>query len=77
MGNIVGSDILDVLAILGLTAVLAPIPVAPRFPAFGLPVMIAASALLAELLLLRPSIGRPAGAAPLAAYALCVRAAQG
>jgi cation:H+ antiporter len=49
IGNIVGSNIFNVLGILGVTAVIAPIPVADRFIAFDLPVMIAVSAALAGL----------------------------
>ncbi|WP_299823026.1 calcium/sodium antiporter [uncultured Jannaschia sp.] len=77
IGNIVGSNIFNVLGILGLTAIIAPIPVAPRFLAFDLPVMLTASAGLTALLLLRPRIGRPVGAALLVAYAAYVWAAQG
>ncbi|MFW5834461.1 MAG: calcium/sodium antiporter, partial [Pseudomonadota bacterium] len=58
IGNVVGSNIFNVLGILGATALIAPIPVAPRFLAFDLPVMIAVSAVLTALLLLRPTIGR-------------------
>lgn len=77
IGNIVGSNIFNVLGILGVTALVAPIPVEPRFLSFDLPVMIGASVLLAALLLLRPRIGRPAGLGLLAAYAGYVWFAQG
>jgi cation:H+ antiporter len=77
IGNIVGSNIFNVLGILGVTAVIAPIPVADRFIAFDLPVMIAVSAALAGVLLLRPTIGRATGAALLLAYVAYVWAAQG
>ncbi|MBK5926569.1 calcium/sodium antiporter [Rhodobaculum claviforme] len=77
IGNIVGSNIFNVLGVLGVTALVAPIPVAGRFPSFDLPVMIAASAVLTGLLLLRPRIGRVAGVGLLVAYAAYVWAAQG
>ncbi len=77
IGNIVGSNIFNLLGILGATAVIAPIPVAARFLSFDLPVLIVVSALLTGLLLRRPSIGRPMGAILLAAYAAYVWAAQG
>ncbi|WP_209426985.1 calcium/sodium antiporter [Pararhodobacter sp. SW119] len=77
IGNIIGSNIFNVLGILGATALVAPIPVASRFLGFDLPVMIAASVLLAGLLLLRPAIGRASGLALLAAYGVYVWAAQG
>lgn len=77
IGNIVGSNIFNVLGILGVTALIAPIPVASRFLTFDLPVMIAVSLLLTALLLTRPVIGRVAGLAMLAGYAVYVWAAQG
>lgn len=77
IGNIVGSNIFNVLGILGVTALIAPIPVASRFLTFDLPVMIAVSLVLTALLLTRPVIGRVAGLAMLAGYAIYVWAAQG
>lgn len=77
IGNIVGSNIFNVLGILGVTALIAPIPVAGRFLNFDLPVMIAVSAVLTGLLLTRPRIGRVAGVGLLFAYAAYVWAAQG
>ena len=68
IGNIVGSNIFNVLGILGVTAIIAPIPVQPRFLTFDLPVMIAASVLMAVLLLTRPVIGRLLGVLLLVAY---------
>lgn len=76
IGNILGSNIFNVLGILGITAVISPIPVAPRFLAFDLPVMIAVSLALTALLLLRPHIGRVTGAAFLIAYTLYIVSAQ-
>lgn len=77
VGNIVGSNIFNVLGILGVTALIAPIPVAGRFLTFDLPVMIGVSAVLTGLLLTRPRIGRVAGGGLLLAYAAYVWAAQG
>jgi cation:H+ antiporter len=77
IGNILGSGIFNVLGILGLTAVITPIPVAPRFLTFDLPVLIAVSLLLAMLLLTRPVIGRGVGVAMLAGYVAYIWAAQG
>jgi cation:H+ antiporter len=76
IGNILGSNIFNILGILGATALIAPIPVAPRFLSFDLPVMIAASILLTALLLKRPQIGRGIGAMMLLGYAAYVFAAQ-
>lgn len=77
IGNIVGSGIFNVLGILGLTAVITPIPVAPRFLTFDLPVLIAVSLLLAGLLVTRPVIGRGVGVAMLLGYAVYIWSAQG
>lgn len=77
IGNIVGSNIFNVLGILGVTALIAPIPVADRFLSFDLPVMIGASLLLTVLLLTRPKIERLVGVVLLLAYAAYVWNAQG
>lgn len=77
IGNIVGSNIFNVLGILGATAVVAPIPVAARFLAFDLPVMLVATLLLSGLLVTRPTIGRLIGVGMLVSYAAYVWAAQG
>ena len=76
IGNIIGSNIFNVLGILGVTALIAPIPVADRFLSFDLPIMIAATLLLAALLR-GAQIGRSLGAGLLLAYAAYVWAAQG
>jgi len=77
IGNIVGSNIFNVLGILGITATISPIPVADRFLSFDLPIMIAVSLILSVLLLTRPVIGRGMGAALLIAYVAYIWAAQG
>lgn len=77
IGNIIGSNIFNVLGILGVTALVLPIPVAERFLSFDLPVMLAASVVLTALLLMRPQIGRIAGAGLLVAYMGYVWMAQG
>ncbi|MFN3292125.1 MAG: calcium/sodium antiporter [Gemmobacter sp.] len=76
IGNIVGSNIFNILGILGLTAVISPIPVADRFIGFDLPVMLAASLVLTAFLVLRPVIGRVSGGLMLAAYAAYLWGAQ-
>ncbi|MDR5651800.1 calcium/sodium antiporter [Ruixingdingia sedimenti] len=69
LGNVVGSNIFNILAILGLTALVQPIPVETRFLALDLPVMIAVTLLLAGMLWWRGGLGRLAGAGFLALYA--------
>jgi len=77
IGNIVGSNIFNLLGILGVTALITPIPVASRFLSFDLPVLIAVSLVLCVLLVTRPVIGRGVGVAMLVGYAAYIWAAQG
>ena len=68
VGNILGAGIYNLLAIMGLVAVVAPIPVPPQIVAFDLWVMLAVTALLMSLLLLRKGLSRPIGALFLAGF---------
>ena len=77
IGNIVGSNIFNILGILGVTALITPIPVAARFLTFDVPILLGVSIGFAALLLTRPVIGRGIGMAMLAGYAVYVFAAQG
>lgn len=77
IGNILGSNIFNVLGILGVTALIAPIPVAARFLSFDLPVMVAASLVLTGLLVAWSRIGRLTGIGLLLAYITYIWAAQG
>lgn len=69
IGNVVGSNIFNVLGILGATAVVEPIPVGRRFATFDLPVMIGVSLMLTALLWTRPVLGRLTGGFFLLVYA--------
>ena len=77
IGNVVGSNIFNILGILGVTSIITPIPVAQRFLLSDLPIMIALSLTLCAVLLTRPVIGRGLGAVMLVGYAVYVWAAQG
>ena len=68
IGNVVGSNIFNILGILGVTAVLAPIPVAPQMARFDIPVMLAVTLVIAALLAVAPRVPRLVGLALLAAY---------
>jgi cation:H+ antiporter len=74
LGNVVGSNIFNILAILGITALVTPIPVEPRFLAVDVPVMIAVSLLLVAVIWLAKGMGRVTGAAFLLAYVAYVAA---
>jgi len=68
LGNIVGSNIFNILAILGVTALVTPVPVAPRLAALDAPVMVLVTLVLLGLVALLGRITRPWAASLLAAY---------
>ena len=68
IGNVVGSNIFNILAILGITALLTDIPVDPEFLRFDVWVMFASSILLWVFVLLRGTITRRWGFALLLGY---------
>ncbi|MFN3312760.1 MAG: calcium/sodium antiporter [Hyphomonas sp.] len=67
-GNIVGSNIYNVFGILGVTAMVKPIPVPPEIAAFDIWIMLGATALLILFAVSRWRIGRIEGAVLLASY---------
>jgi cation:H+ antiporter len=68
LGNIVGSNIFNILGILGIASMVKPIAISANFPNFDIPVMVATSLALLALLWFRAPLGRVAGLAFLAAY---------
>jgi cation:H+ antiporter len=68
LGNIIGSNIFNILAILGLTGLIIPIPVDTRFMSFDVPVMICATLLILVLIYVRGEISRIAGGLMILAY---------
>ncbi|WP_349357612.1 calcium/sodium antiporter [Stappia sp.] len=68
VGNVVGSNIFNVLAILGATALVSPLPIAQSIRLIDIPVMLGASLALALLLSTGRRVPRTAGAGLLAAY---------
>jgi cation:H+ antiporter len=68
VGNILGAGIYNLLAIMGLVAVISPIPVPPQILIFDLWFMLAATAVLLFFLLVRRGLSRPIGALFLAAF---------
>ncbi len=68
VGNVVGSNLFNVLSIIGITAIVQPLPVSAGIASFDVWVMLASSALLVPLLLWRGRIGRVAGALFLVGY---------
>ncbi len=68
IGNVIGSNLFNILAILGITAMLTDIPVESSFLRFDVWVMLAAAVVLWLFVLLKARIGRIAGALFLASY---------
>ncbi len=61
VGNVIGSNIFNVLGILGITALVIPLPVDPRLLSFDLWVMLGAAATILPMAFLRRPIGRWVG----------------
>ena len=68
VGNIIGSNIMNILAILGVTALIRPLPVSPDFLTFHLWVMLAAVVVLLPFAMTGGKVGRGAGVFFLAGY---------
>lgn len=68
LGNVVGSNIFNILGILGLTAVVVPVPVEPAMAGFDIPLMLAVTLALIALILVAGRISRFAGLVMLAVY---------
>ncbi|MGB7318312.1 MAG: calcium/sodium antiporter [Planktotalea sp.] len=68
LGNVIGSNMFNLLAIIGIAALIGPIPVAPEFLRFDLWVMLGASVLLLPFVFWRWNISRPWGIALTLAY---------
>ncbi|MCB1448953.1 MAG: calcium/sodium antiporter [Nitratireductor sp.] len=68
LGNVVGSNIFNIGAIMGVAAAIAPIPVAPRIISVDIWVMLAAAGLVAFLAHYKILIDKKIGGGMLAAY---------
>lgn len=68
VGNIIGSNIMNILAILGVTALITPLPVSEDFLKFHLWVMLGAVVMLLPVTMTGGRVGRGTGLVFLAAY---------
>ena len=68
LGNVIGSNLFNLLGVAGTTALVAPLPVADQIRGFDIWVMLAATAVLFVVLLGKWRIGRPLAALFLVAY---------
>ena len=69
IGNVVGSNIFNVLGILGVTAIVQPVPIARQIAIFDIPLMLTVSIALAVVVILLGRVSRRIAFAFLAAYA--------
>jgi cation:H+ antiporter len=81
LGNVVGSNLFNILGVLGASALVAPVPAPAAMLRLEVLVILALGLVLLPLARPRPPIGRGGGAALLLAYvafafALVVRALQ-
>lgn len=69
IGNVIGSNIINILGILGITSLIMPLPIAPNFLQFDLWVMLLAAFFIVPTIWARGSITRLMGAFYVSAYA--------
>ena len=74
IGNVLGSNLFNVLGIMGLTAMVSPLPVPPKIMDFDIWVMLGAALVLAVVVLSRLKISRAVGLVFCIAYAAFVTA---
>ena len=72
LGNIVGSNIFNIAAIMGITTVLVPLEVGPHIMQVDIWVMLASSLLLGALAHYHITLGKLAGFAMVGVYAIYV-----
>jgi cation:H+ antiporter len=70
LGNLIGSGIFNVLGILGITAIVTPVPIDQQVFIFDLPVAIAAAVVLIPLVFTGGRISRLEGALLLVCFVL-------
>lgn len=72
IGNVIGSNIFNILAILGTTAVVVPVPVPAEILRFDIWVMVATTLLLVPFVFICRPIGRKTGTLFVGAYLLYI-----
>lgn len=68
VGNVIGSNLFNILSILGITALITPIPAEPRFSNTDMPWVAATALLLILMAVILRGVPRLAGVALLVAY---------
>lgn len=69
LGNLIGSNIFNILGILGVTACIAPLRIAPQMAQIDMPVALAVAALVLLIILFAQKVGRLSGLLFLGLYA--------
>lgn len=69
LGNLIGSNIFNILGILGVTACIAPLRIAPQMAQIDMPVALGVAALVLLIILLAQKVGRLSGLVFLGLYA--------
>jgi cation:H+ antiporter len=77
VGNVIGSNMFNVLAVMGIASFFGELPTPPGFLDFDLWIMVAASVALAPFIFLKRDVGKIAGVAFLAAYVIYIAFAVG
>lgn len=72
LGNVIGSNIFNILAVMGITATLAPVPVPQRILVLDLPVMLVSGVILLCFTATGRPIGRGVGSVFLLGYAIYI-----
>ncbi|WP_176083965.1 calcium/sodium antiporter [Martelella sp. HB161492] len=72
IGNVTGSCIFNTFCIVGATAAIKPLPVAPGFARIDVPMMLAASVFFAAMLIFTRKFNRATGAVMLGIYAFYI-----
>ncbi|MBR9844277.1 MAG: calcium/sodium antiporter [Rhodobacteraceae bacterium] len=72
IGNVIGSNMFNLLAIIGIATMVGPLPVDPEFLRFDLWVMLGASLLLIPFVFFKQDINRPIGVVLTLLYLLYV-----
>lgn len=61
IGNVLGSNMFNILCILGITSIIIPIPFSQQISTFDIPIMFVVAALTYGLILIRKQLGRLTG----------------
>ncbi len=69
LGNVVGSNIFNILGVLGVTAIVQPVPIARQIAIFDIPLMLAATFAIAVVILILGQMTRGTAVVLLGVYA--------